>query len=175
MTGEAVTHGPRTTVSRVQFQQVFRQVPGPVAIVLAPTPAGTVSGITCTSATSLSADPPMAVFSVDVKTRFADTVRAAGRFSINFLAADRAEWARAFSRGGASLAALAHAVGAGRSAVPTLSSGTCAVLECRLADIAPGGDHCTVTGEIVHARFQSDVPALLYAAGRYGSFTPADR
>jgi flavin reductase (DIM6/NTAB) family NADH-FMN oxidoreductase RutF len=172
MDGEtAVTPRPATTASRAQFQQAFRQVPGPVAVVLATVPGGAVRGITCTSATSLSGGPPMATFSVDVKTRFADAVREAGRFSINYLAADRADWARAFARGGASLAALAHIVGSGRSSVPTLSSGTCAVLECRLADVVPGGDHWIVTGTVAHARRQSDAPALLYAGGRYGSFT----
>jgi flavin reductase (DIM6/NTAB) family NADH-FMN oxidoreductase RutF len=158
------------SVSRAEFQRAFRRVPGPVAIVLVPTDDGGVRGVTCTSATSLSGSPPMAVFSVDDKTRFAEAVRAAGRFSINFLAADRAAWARAFARGGVSLDALAHVIGTGRTSAPTLASGTTAVFECLLDEIFPGGDHSIVTGTVAHSRCQPDAPALLYYAGTYGSF-----
>lgn len=171
MNTDAVSDGVvPTLVGRADFQRAFRQVPGAVAVVLVRTVSGVVRGITCTSATSLSGSPPMAVFAVDVKTLFADELRLARRYSINYLASDRAEWARAFARGGASLDSLAYVIGSGRSSAPTLSSGTTAVLECEVADIFPGGDHWIVTGTITHARSQADAPALIYQGGRYGVF-----
>jgi 3-hydroxy-9,10-secoandrosta-1,3,5(10)-triene-9,17-dione monooxygenase reductase component len=160
-------------VARSEFARAFRHVPGPVAVVLVRTVGGPVRGITCTSATSLSGAPPMAVFSVDAKTAFADEVRRAGRYSINYLAADRAGWASAFASGGASLEALGPVVRDGAGSAPTLATGTTTVLECEVADVHPGGDHWIVTGRITHSRTQSDAPALVYVAGRYGRFAEA--
>jgi flavin reductase (DIM6/NTAB) family NADH-FMN oxidoreductase RutF len=157
-------------VSRAEFARAFRRVPGPVAVVLVRTAAGPVRGITCTSAAALSGSPPMAVFSVDAKTAFAEEIRRAGRYSINYLAADRDGWAAAFARGDASLDALVPVIRDGRGGTPTLATGTAVVLECEVADVLPGGDHWIVTGRIAHARTQSDAPALVYEAGRYGGF-----
>lgn len=157
-------------VSRAEFARAFRRVPGPVAVVLVRTVAGPVRGITCTSATALSGSPPMAVFSVDAKTAFAEEVRRAGRYSVNYLAADRDGWARAFARGGAALDALVPVIRDGRGGAPTLATGTAVVLECEVADVLPGGDHWIVTGRITHSRTQSDAPALVYEAGHYGGF-----
>lgn len=157
-------------VGALQFRRAFRRVPGPVAVVLATTDSGTVQGITCTSASSLSADPPMAMFSVDVKTRFVDVVGSSGRFSINYLADDRDGWAVAFSRGGSSLAELSHVIRPGRTGVPTLGTGTAVVLECSVDQTVRAGDHWIVTGLINHVRAQSDAELLVYMAGRYGRF-----
>lgn len=162
------------SVSASEFARAFRHVPGPVAIVLTRTADGPVRGITATSATSLSGSPPMMVFSVDVKTAFADEVRLSRRYSVNFLAADRDTWARAFSAGGAALDALVPVLRDGRSGAPTLATGTTAVLECDVADIVPGGDHWIVTGRITHSRVQTDASPLLHLGGRYGEFTPAE-
>lgn len=162
-------------VGRQDFARAFRLVPAAVSVVLARSESGVVRGITCTSVSSLSATPPMALFSVDHKTRFADDVRSARHYSINILAADREEWARAFSRGGRSLDDLAHAIHAGRGPAPVLAAGTAVVLECVLEGVYPGGDHSIVTGRITHLRVQSDAPVLQYRSGEYGHFAPDER
>lgn len=158
-------------VENIRFRHAFRQVPAPVAIVLVHREQGGVLGITCTSATSLSGDPPMALVSVDDKTGVERAVRTAGRFSVNFLAADRAEWARAFSSRGRNLEALAAVIGTGRTPVPTLRTGTTAVLECGVEAIHQGGDHWIVCGLVSHARFQPDTEPLVYLDGHYGTFS----
>lgn len=163
--------GPDRPVEDLRFRHAFRQVPEPVAIVLVQGENGGVVGITCTSATSLSADPPMVAFCVDDKTGVERAIRAAGRFSVNFLAADRAEWARAFSSRGRSLDALAAVIGTGRTPVPAFRTGTTAVLECGLGAIHRGGDHWIVCGLVSHVRFQSDAKPLVYLDGRYGTFS----
>ncbi|NLU72692.1 flavin reductase family protein [Streptomyces sp. HNM0575] len=155
------------------FRHAFRQVASPVAVLLARTGQGGTRGITCTSVVSLSGRPPMLLVTVDDKTGMTRTVREAGRFSVNFLAADRAAWARAFSTRDQDLGALAPVIVPGRTPVPTLAAGTSAVLECRTADVHRGGDHWILCGTVVHARFQADAEPLLYLAGRYGRFQPA--
>ncbi|WP_236791792.1 flavin reductase family protein [Amycolatopsis sp. GM8] len=157
-------------VEAVRFRHAFRQVPAPVAVVLVRTAEGGVVGITCTSASSLSADPPMAMVAVDDKTGVMPRIEQAGRFSINYLAADRAAWSRAFAGRGQDMAALAHVIVPGRTPVPTLATGTVAVLECGLAAVHDGGDHSILTAHVLEARFQADAEPLIYRAGRYGTF-----
>jgi flavin reductase (DIM6/NTAB) family NADH-FMN oxidoreductase RutF len=166
--------GADRPVESLLFRHAFRQVPGPVAIVLVRGEEGGALGITCTSATSLSGDPPMALVCVDDKTGVERPVREAGRFSINYLAADRAEWARAFSSQGRDLAPLAAVIGTGRTQVPTLLTGTTAVLECGTESIHRGGDHWILCGTVLHARFQHDTEPLVYLGGQYGTFSPKD-
>ncbi len=161
-------------VEPARFRAAFRQVPAPVAIVLVPGGPAGVTGITCTSATSLSGEPPMAMLAVDGKTGLAPLAERAGRFSINYLAADRAAWARAFASRDRDLDELAAVVVTGRTAVPTLASGTTAVLECRTAAVYRGGDHWILCGEVLHARSQTDARPLLYLDGRYGTFQSPD-
>ncbi|WP_199434799.1 flavin reductase family protein [Qaidamihabitans albus] len=156
-------------VDGMRFRQVFRQIPAPVAVLLVATEQGGVTGITCTSASSLSGEPPMVMVAVDDKTGVAGLVEGAGRFSLNFLAADRERWARAFSSRGSELSALASVLVPGRTPVSTFATGTTAVLECRTADLQRGGDHWIVCGTVLHARFQSDVEPLVYLGGRYGT------
>ncbi|MEU5906633.1 flavin reductase family protein [Micromonospora sp. NPDC047467] len=157
-------------VETPRFRAAFRQVPAPVAILLVPGGAAGVTGLTCTSATSLSGEPPMVMVAVDTKTGLAPLAEQAGRFSVNYLAADRTAWARAFATRGRDLDDLAAAVVAGRTPVPTLATGTTAVLECRTTTIQQGGDHWILCGEVLHARSQTDAEPLLYLNGRYGTF-----
>lgn len=165
--------GAGRPVEAERFRRAFRQVPAPVAIILVAGERGGVLGITCTSATSASGDPPLAVVCVDDKTGVDRAIRRAGRFSVNFLAADRAEWAAAFSSRGRDLGLLTAFLGTGRTPVPILRTGTTAVLECGLEAIHPAGDHWIVSGLVSHARFQADAQPLAYLGGRYGTFSPS--
>lgn len=166
--GHAGSVGP--VVEPGRFRRAFGQVPAAVAVLLASEPDGAVRGITCTSAGSLSVDPPMAVVCVDDRTGLARIVAATGRFSINYLAGDRAWLARAFASAGRSLDGLGVTVVAGRTGVPVLASGTTAVVECALDACHRGGDHWVLHGLVRHARYQHDTEPLLYHAGRYGTF-----
>ncbi|HEX6470090.1 MAG TPA: flavin reductase family protein [Streptosporangiaceae bacterium] len=168
--GRPAAAQPERPAETMRFRQAFRRVPAPVAVLLVHAEGGGILGLTCTSAASLSADPPMAVVCVDDKTGVTHAIRQAGRFSVNFLAADRAEWAHAFSSRGRRLDALAGVVGTGRTEVPVLRTGTTSVLECGVAAIHSGGDHWIVCGLVSHARFQADTEPLIYLAGRYGVF-----
>lgn len=163
---------PTTLVGPERFRYSLRQVPAAVSVVLTRSAAGAIRGVTCTSATSVSADPPMALVCVGARTGVADLVREDGWFSINVLAADRSAIARAFTVGGNAIDPDAVRVGPGRSGVPVLITGTVCVLECQLAAVHPGGDHWVLHGTVRHARFQADVHPLCYCRGTYGRFVP---
>ncbi|QOC91852.1 flavin reductase family protein [Micromonospora craniellae] len=167
---DTVPTGPDRLVDTARFRAAYRQVPAPVAILLVPGGPAGVTGLTCTSATSLSGRPPMAMVAVDHKTHLAPLAEDTGQFSINYLAADRATWAQAFATRSRHLDDLAAAVVAGHTRVPTLATGTTAVLECRTTAVHHGGDHWILCGEVLHARAQTDAKPLLYLGGRYGTF-----
>ena len=168
MTEHSDPAGPFVEAQR--FRRSFRGVAGCVAIILAEDGSGGVRGITCTSAVSLSVNPPLVVMCLDDKTRMRELISASGRFSTNYIAGDYGWMARAFSERNKSLDHVAHAVVPGRTRVPTFAYGTTSVLECEVESIYPGGDHWILVGVVRHARFQADAPSLLYRAGAYGSF-----
>ena len=168
MTETMTSTGPLVEAER--FRRSFRGVAGCVAVILAEDGGGGVRGITCTSAVSLSINPPLLVMCLDDKTRMRELIEAAGRFSTNYVAGDYGWMARAFSERNRSLDHVAPAVVPGRTRVPTLAYGTTSVLECDVEAIHPGGDHWILVGVVRHARFQADAPSLLYRAGTYGSF-----
>lgn len=149
------------------FRGAFRGVAASVAVMLTSTNAGGVRGLTCTSAVSLSACPPMALVCVDVRTGFCELVRQSGGFSINYLAERFAQIATAFAGNDDDLSHLSRAVVAGRTGVPTLAYGTISVLECVLDTASLAGDHWIVTGHISHARYQFDEDPLVYTRGSY--------
>ncbi len=173
MTGSGGRQPGRLTES-TRFRHTFRCVPAAVAVVLTRDSSGGVRGITCTSATSLSAEPPMVLICTDDRTGMAALIESCGWFSVNFLAAGRADLARAFATSGAALDHVAPSIVVGRTGTPVLGTGTSAVTECRVDAVHRGGDHSVVHGLVHHARFQADVAALVYSFGRYGEFT-ADR
>lgn len=158
----------------LRFRRAFARVPAAVAVLLTCEPDGAVRGITCTSAGSLSADPPMAIACVDQRTGLAPVIEAAGRFSVNYLAGDREWLARAFATAGRSLDGLGPVVVDGRTGVPVLASGTVAVVECTLEAMYRGGDHWVLHGLVRHARSQPDADPLVHRAGRYSGFSPVD-
>lgn len=156
------------------FREAFARVPGSVALVLAGTPGEHVRAVTCTSAGPLSAQPPMALACLDRAIGITQLIRETGRFSVNFLAADREATADAFAGRRQPPTPPHSVVVPGRTGVATLCTGTIVVLECALAAINPGGDHEIFVGEIRHARIQNDASALLYGERHYGRLTDAE-
>jgi flavin reductase (DIM6/NTAB) family NADH-FMN oxidoreductase RutF len=115
----------------------------------------------------------MILICIDDKTGMSPLIERCGDFSVNYLASGFAYIATAFTKG-VGLEHVAPKIVSGRTGAPTLGSGTCSVLECRVDAIYPGGDHSIICGVVQHARFQSDADPLLYRAGRYGAFSFTD-
>lgn len=82
------------------FKEAFRLHPAGVALVSAHAPDGLV-GLTVSSVASVSADPPVLVFSVTRTTGSAAGVLAAPSFVVHMLADTQAGIADAFARTGA--------------------------------------------------------------------------
>lgn len=164
------------SIDQRSFRGAYRVTGASVAVILTKVDGLGVRGITCTSAVSLSADPPMALVCVDVRTEFREHVREAGGFTINYLAEQYTDIAKAFAAQGRELSHLRRALVTGRTGLPTLAYGTVSTLECSLQSDYLSGDHWILTGHIVNARYQIDERPLVYADGAFtGTATPTYR
>jgi flavin reductase len=126
-------------------------------------------GITINSFTSVSLDPPLILVCIDKKTIAYQLLPEAGTFVVNVLAESQRQICEYFARRLAAdpddeLAGIPYA--AGETGAPILD-GTIAFLECRIAEIHPGGDHDIFVAEVVDAQIRSDETPLLFHRGRY--------
>ncbi|MCU1572737.1 MAG: putative oxidoreductase [Micrococcaceae bacterium] len=81
------------------FKNVFRRQPAGVAIITASGPSGPV-GLTASSVSSVSAEPPVLVFSLSAASGSAATIAGADSFVVHLLDSNDLEAARRFARPG---------------------------------------------------------------------------
>ncbi len=149
----------------VRFRQTMSQLVTGVTVVAARAARGRAVGITASSVTSLSLDPPLLLVCVGRDTEIHDVILEAERFGVSVLAAGQAELARRFAtRGQQAIEAGELATSPGGA--PILQ-GALARIECRRRDRFEGGDHTIVTGTLEWSDVTAGEP-LCYCRGRYG-------
>ena len=140
------------------------RVPTAVSVVTALGPQGP-AGATANAVTSLSLNPPLMLACLDRESRTLAVVRERKRFGINFLATDRAELARRFSRKDPSPDKWAGVDWEARTDVPALA-GVVVWIACDLRDTFDGGDHVILTGEVLDLSANAGEP-LVFHGGDY--------
>jgi flavin reductase (DIM6/NTAB) family NADH-FMN oxidoreductase RutF len=161
-----LTYIPGSADTRL-LRDAFGSFATGVTVVTCDGPSGPV-GMTANSFASVSLDPPLLLWSpARASSRF-DLFSQARAFSIHVLAADQAEVAARFTRGGAGFDGLV--CGRGATGAPTLD-GALARFDCSLHAAHDGGDHVVILGRIHEARCR-DGQCLAFCAGRYGAFLP---
>ncbi len=142
------------------FRAALSRFASGVSVVAAPSPPSGAVGVTITSFTSLSLDPPLVLFCIDRRSANFAVLVGAPVFSINILAADQeALSARFASQCDDKFIGLA--VTAGLAGVP-LIAGCLANLECSRIAAYPGGDHEIVVGRVDGVRCRDGEPLLRY-------------
>ncbi|MCG8546163.1 MAG: flavin reductase family protein [Alphaproteobacteria bacterium] len=149
----------------------FREVCGAyatgVAVVTAVDAAGTPTGVTVNSFSSVSLNPPLVQFSLDRGASVYPVFETADHFAVNVLAREQ-EWLSARFSTDAN-----HFVGVeyiGWDNGCPIIQGCLANFECSRYALHDGGDHVIILG---HVRRLECVPAgepLLFHRGQYGSF-----
>ncbi|WP_308207879.1 flavin reductase family protein [Actinomadura madurae] len=132
---------------------------------------GAPAGLTATSFSSVSLDPPLVSFYADHSSTTWPSIRAADRFAVNILAGDQAALASRFARRGVDRFAAPTAWHAGEDGVPLLD-GVCAHLHCVPHTVMDIGDHILVVGLVTRAEPRDDDRPLLYQRGLFGRFLP---
>ncbi len=138
-----------------------------VTVVTVTAPDGRPHGMTASSLTSVSLDPPLVLVCVDHAARMHPLITSADTFVVNVLAADQEELARRFAdphddrfdgvRYGTTPSGLVHL------------DGVLARIECRRQALHEAGDHTIVLGRVAGGDAREGHP-LMYFRGGYAAF-----
>lgn len=133
-----------------------------------PAPERRPVGVTANSFTSVSLDPPLVLWSLDLRSSTRPAFLEGGWFAVHVLGAWQAELSARFAAAGGAdkFAALPWAEGLG--GVPLLPEAL-AVFECRLHQAVEAGDHVVLIGRVLRARHRegTEEQPLLFVGGRY--------
>ena len=152
------------------FRDVFGHVCTPVAVVTA-FDGARPHGTTVSAFTALSMTPPMVLVALDRGSQVLATLRSAGSFGVNVLAAQQAGIATAFARKGED---KFDGIGWDTDGGVPRITGSAGWLACAVSSIVDGGDHEVVMGTVIGAH-RHDIPPLTYHARTFGTHAAADR
>ena len=162
---------PRFT-GAAPFKLGMRALVGGVTVIATQDRSGVCVGLTATAVTSLSADPPSLLVSVNRTSAMAEALTEDVAFSVNVLGEAQADVAQAFGGQRGVRGAGKFAFGAwhrSEHGVPLLD-GARASFECAVARTMDWATHRVVIGLVrdVHFGAAGGKP-LLYGDGRYGT------
>ena len=125
------------------------------------------TGITVSSFTSVSLEPPLVLVSIAKSSALLDALRGARAFAVNFLADDQKSVSDRFA-GRTNHNDRFEGIRStpGTSGSP-LISGARAVIECKPWRVFDGGDHSILIGEVVSARALNGKRPLVYYSQQY--------
>lgn len=153
--------------ARTEFRHAMRRMASTVSIIAAEH-EGQRGGLAATSVTSVAADPPTVLVCVNHSASAFETIRAAGRFSVNMLGCDQRAISDAFGGKGPKEERFSRGQWeCDESGVPYLLAAQ-ATLICTVAQELPYATHSIFIAEVGRAMVSETVDPLLYADGRYG-------
>ena len=140
-----------------------------VTIVTTRAADGGVYGLTANSFNSVSLEPPLVLWSLDLQSNSLRAFLDATHFGVNVLALDQIALSRRFaSQSGNRFAGVSYRLGP--AGVP-LIDGCAAWFECLTRARHEEGDHVIFVGEVEACGF-NDVPPLIFHGGRYAVAQP---
>ena len=128
-----------------------------------------ITGMTVTSVSSLSVDPPSLVVSINRASSSWPLLKRHGFFGVNILTADQLEVAERFTGKGGLKGAerFAGAAWTTRGSGVPLLVGALAAIDCEAEDIIERHSHAIVIGRVLDLRLSSRTAALAYWQGQY--------
>jgi flavin reductase (DIM6/NTAB) family NADH-FMN oxidoreductase RutF len=163
-------HAPVNHVAAA-YRDAMRRLASTVTIISAGDPE-VRHAITATAVTSVSMDPPSLLTCINRKNRLHGLLEKQANFCVNLLhrshvdlsdifsgqkvAEDRFEWGEWATH----FTGLPYLVGAQSN------------IFCRITLALPYGSHTIFIGEVLDVAMRDDVAPLIYADGRYATFTP---
>jgi flavin reductase (DIM6/NTAB) family NADH-FMN oxidoreductase RutF len=151
-------------VTSEEFRRASGRFATGVTIASVLDPQGVPHGLTVSSFTSVSLDPPLILICLGHEVTIIDVFRASHYFGINVLAGNQRELSERFARKNEDrFNGLEWQ--RGETGVPLLS-GVLAAIECSVDQRITAGDHDIFVGEMVNARVAEGEP-LIHFASRY--------
>jgi len=145
------------------LKQAMRVYPQGVTVVTMTGPSGP-AGLTVSSFTSVSLEPPLILISIAKGSAIHDLFRQAKAYAVNFLADDQKSVSDMFA-GRTRARDRFEGVGftKGTTGSPIID-GVRVAIECRSWQVYEGGDHSILVGEVVSAKtFNSKRPLVYYS------------
>ena len=157
-----------TEVTSSDFRSAMRQLTGGVSVITAGR-GRDISGMTVTSVSSLSVDPPALIVSINREASSWPLVKRYGFFGVNILASDQIDIAERFTgKGGLKGAArFAGAAWTTRASGVPLLVGALAAIDCEVEDVVERHSHAIVIGRVLDIAASARTAALAYWQGRY--------
>jgi flavin reductase (DIM6/NTAB) family NADH-FMN oxidoreductase RutF len=157
-----------TEVTSGDFRKAMRQLTCGVSVVTAGR-GRDISGMTVTSVSSLSVDPPALIVSINRESSSWPLLKRYGFFGVNILTPDQIDIAERFT-GKGGLKGADRFAGAGwmtrASGVPLLV-GALAAIDCEVEDTVERHSHAIVIGRVLDVAVSARTAALAYWQGRY--------
>lgn len=151
-----------------EFRSALRHLAGGVSVIT--TGRGEDrTGLTVTSLSSLSAEPPTLMFGVNLSSSSFPVLKRHRSFGVNFLTAAQKEVADRFAGRGGEKGPARYAEAQwseGRTGAPLLE-GALAALDCELEELIERHSHAIVIGRVREIRLGANDAALLYWRGDY--------
>lgn len=162
---DLMTEIPITTAA---FRGAMRHLTGGVSVITAGR-GKDIAGMTVTSVTSLSIEPPTLLVSINRDASSFPLIRRHGSFGVNILAADQLDVAERFA-GKGGLKGADRFAGArwvtAVSGVPLLV-GALSAVDCEVEEIVERHSHGIVIGRVMEIRNSARTAALAYWHGQY--------
>jgi flavin reductase (DIM6/NTAB) family NADH-FMN oxidoreductase RutF len=160
-------------VSSGDFRRAMRQLAGGVSVITVGR-GNDITGMTVTSVSSLSVDPPTLIVSINRESSSWPLLRQHGFFGVNILTADQLDIAERFT-GKGGLKGADRFTGAqwaaGVSGVPLLV-GALAAVDCEVEEIVERHSHAIVIGRVLELQQSARSAALAYWQGQYVAIDP---
>ena len=157
-----------TEVTSSDFRSAMRQLTGGVSVITAGR-GRDISGMTVTSVSSLSVDPPALIVSINREASSWPLVKRYGFFGVNILASDQIDIAERFT-GKGGLKGVDRFAGARwltrASGVPLLADALAAI-DCEVEDIVERHSHAIIIGRVLDVTVSPRTAALAYWQGQY--------
>jgi flavin reductase (DIM6/NTAB) family NADH-FMN oxidoreductase RutF len=147
------------------FRKAMGCFPTGVTVATTSAPDGEPVGVTVSSFTSVSLEPPLVMFCLDKKTTSLESFKKSLFFAVNVLRAEQKDLSIRFaSRMADKWAGLTYQKGA--SGAPILPN-CLAVYDCKLEAVHDIGDHLVFVGGIIHLDYDAGGQPLVFFRGNY--------
>lgn len=153
------------SVTPDEFRHACGRFPTGVTIASVVDRHGTPHGLTVSSFTAVSLEPPLILICLGHRITMIEAFRAARYFGVNVLSASQQDLSEQFARKGHDRFRGVNWQ-RGRWGAP-LIDGALAAIECQVHERVLAGDHDILVGRMLHARVTEGTP-LVHWAGRYG-------
>jgi flavin reductase (DIM6/NTAB) family NADH-FMN oxidoreductase RutF len=157
-----------TEVTSGDFRNAMRQLTGGVSVITAGR-GRDISGMTVTSVSSLSVDPPALIVSINREASSWPLVKRYRFFGVSILTSDQIDIAERFTGKGGLKSAdrFAGARWTTRASGVPLLVGALASIDCEVEDIVERHSHAIVIGRVLDVAVSPRTAALAYWQGRY--------